>query len=481
MKNVFWKFFALSIALFCAGILNNASAQTYQIIIYPPTNFDDTQGLGIGGEQRVGTGRISGFSSPSSTHALLWLGNSTTPIDLHPSNSWTYSSAKDTNGTQQGGYVEFTNNPNSLSGSRYAAVWNGTPQSFIQLCGATPNPLCGYSEVLAVGGDQQVGYYLFSQFPGGGFAEPSDAPSGGSYKLAALWNGTPESFTKLHPRNINGRLWSSSKAVDTDGVQQVGNGVDESQDYEYRFRGLLWTGTRDSFIDLSPPNNIYNYVYVNGVKNNVQVGYGYIYSPSGGCGHALVWHGTAESYRVLDTCASLDATNGTTHVGSKEVGYYGHAFRWDEATGASFDLHTLLPEGVYRGSVANRIDEAGNIIGTAQYFDGRTVGVLWRVADAPNIAPQISLTSPGEGSYSSSERLAISANAQDSDGSISAVEFYVNGINIGTRDGTVGVNEFSMTWLPRRVGVYTIQAKAVDNLGASTMSAPVTVRIRGGF
>lgn len=486
MKKTFERITFLCIGLLCFGSLMNASAQTYEVTIFPPNSlFDDTTGTGLGGEQRVGYGRLAGMSVPNNSHALLWLGNNTTPIDLHPSSAWTYSAANDTDGIQQGGYVTYTIHPNTtIDGTHYAAVWNGSAGSFVQLCGATPATNCGYSEVLSVAGGEQAGFCIVSQFPGGGFAEPIDAPQGGSHFFAALWRGTAESFRTLHPRNTGGRSWSDSVVSDTDGVQQVGNGVDQSQETDFRYRGLLWNGTRDSYIDLTPPNNVYNYISVDGVKNNVQVGSGSLYSPGGNtCVNALVWYGTAESYRVLDTCASAHSTNGTTHVGSKSVNYNSHAYRWDDATSAGFDLHNLLPAGVYRNSIANRIDENGNIFGTAQRADNhRTVAVLWKALVAPNAAPQITMSGPGDSeNVRLQQRIALSATAQDTDGLIASVEFYVNGQLVGTSTGASNGNDYSVSWIPKRTGTYSIQARATDNLGATTMCQSVTIRASGYF
>ncbi|HEY0427146.1 MAG TPA: hypothetical protein VGC76_04995 [Pyrinomonadaceae bacterium] len=50
-------------------------AQTYEVVIYTPTTgFNETNGYGLGGVQRVGAARIADAVYPEHTHALLWLG-----------------------------------------------------------------------------------------------------------------------------------------------------------------------------------------------------------------------------------------------------------------------------------------------------------------------------------------------------------------------------------------------------------------------
>ncbi len=485
-KTSFFFLFLLC-GFLCVG---SVAAQSYEVVVYQPTNsFDDTSGLGIGGLQRAGSGRIAGFVSPENSHALLWTGDSVQPVDLHPTMSgvpwlgnrpWTYSAANDTDGTTQVGYVSYTDYPNTtFTGDRYAALWNGTSQSFVRLCSFGSNAVCGSSIAAAVSGNQQVGYLISSTFPGQGFG---DAPDSGTFFYAALWRGSEASFVLLHPRNINGSLWSDSRALDTDGVRQVGWGIDQSFGTEFRYRALLWNGTRDSVADLTPPGNIYNYVEAHGIRNDAQVGWGYTYSPNSSCSDALVWRGTAASYRVLSPCAEAVSTNGTTHVGSKTVDYYSHAFRWDGDTGAGVDLHALLPARVYRNSSAERIDDAGNIIGTAQRADNyRTVAVLWRVASAPNIAPTVSLTEiRNNGQYRAGSPMNLRVIAADADGSVARVEYFINDVSIGVIEAGQDEN-FTRVWRPIRAGNYTIRARATDNAGATTMSGTVSIRVGDGM
>jgi hypothetical protein len=65
----------------------------------------------------------------------------------------------------------------------------------------------------------------------------------------------------------------------------------------------------------------------------------------------------------------------------------------------------------------------------------------------------------------------LTANAQDSDGTISKVEFY-NGAALLSTDMT---SPYTGTFTPAAVGTFTVSAKAYDNLGATGVSNSITI------
>ncbi|MDB5255751.1 MAG: C-terminal target protein [Chitinophagaceae bacterium] len=92
----------------------------------------------------------------------------------------------------------------------------------------------------------------------------------------------------------------------------------------------------------------------------------------------------------------------------------------------------------------------------------------------PNVAPSITLTGPANNtSLSAPASIAITANASDSDGSVSKVEFF---------NGTQKLGEdlsapYTYTWTNVTVGTYTLSAKATDNSGATASSTVATVTV----
>lgn len=94
-----------------------------------------------------------------------------------------------------------------------------------------------------------------------------------------------------------------------------------------------------------------------------------------------------------------------------------------------------------------------------------------------NSPPTITLTDPTSGTnYNAPASVTMSANASDSDGSISRVDFLANGVLVGT--GTVaGINQYNFSWTNVPLGNYTLTAVATDNLGGISTSTPINIRV----
>src|SRR5205823_3627916 len=69
--------------------------------------------------------------------------------------------------------------------------------------------------------------------------------------------------------------------------------------------------------------------------------------------------------------------------------------------------------------------------------------------------------------------LTISADASDSDGAITKVEFFQGGIKLGK----TATSPYSVVWNSLIEGQYPLTAVATDNDGAATISAPVTITV----
>ena len=88
--------------------------------------------------------------------------------------------------------------------------------------------------------------------------------------------------------------------------------------------------------------------------------------------------------------------------------------------------------------------------------------------------PTVLLTSPANNStVTAPASLLISANAADSDGSITSVEFF-NGTTLLNTDTS---SPYSYTWSNVAAGTYSITAKARDNSGAVSYSSAVKVTV----
>jgi len=87
--------------------------------------------------------------------------------------------------------------------------------------------------------------------------------------------------------------------------------------------------------------------------------------------------------------------------------------------------------------------------------------------------PTVTVASPSAGAISGSPTLVVTAVATDSDGSVSMVELYRDGVFVGgAMDASLTATNFNLV-----PGTYVFTAVAIDSTGLSTTSAPVSVTI----
>nr|WP_010132551.1 glycosyl hydrolase family 18 protein [Microbulbifer agarilyticus] len=88
------------------------------------------------------------------------------------------------------------------------------------------------------------------------------------------------------------------------------------------------------------------------------------------------------------------------------------------------------------------------------------------------VPPQVNITAPSNGSsHTTGDTLTISANASDADGSVTQVEFYVDGNLVSTDTSAPYSTQWSAT-----LGDYTLSAVATDNDG-QTASAESSISV----
>jgi len=132
------------------------------------------------------------------------------------------------------------------------------------------------------------------------------------------------------------------------------------------------------------------------------------------------------------------------------------------------DMSLISSPSISGGSISN-VSLAGN-----------SVTVIVTNGGSSNNPPTCSITSPSDGAtFTEGDNITIDANASDSDGSITKVEFYRDGTEIGEDTSS----PYSYTWNNVSAGSYSLTAKATDNDGATTTSSTVniTVGTPGGF
>jgi hypothetical protein len=89
-----------------------------------------------------------------------------------------------------------------------------------------------------------------------------------------------------------------------------------------------------------------------------------------------------------------------------------------------------------------------------------------------NLPPSATLTSPVAGTtFALGNAITLAASASDPDGSVARVEFYANGARVGEDIGA----PYTLAWTPATVGGHTLVARAIDDRGLATDSAPVSI------
>jgi RHS repeat-associated protein len=149
-----------------------------------------------------------------------------------------------------------------------------------------------------------------------------------------------------------------------------------------------------------------------------------------------------------DTIAKVDFYAGTALIGTSLTAPY--AYTWSNVATGTYVLSA----------------KATNSHGIVKASSTRSITV--------NTPPTVAISSPAAAtSFTGLANVAVTANASDVDGTIAKVDFYHNGILIGTATSA----PYSATWANVVPGAYSLTAKATDNLGAITTSGAVAITV----
>ena len=92
-----------------------------------------------------------------------------------------------------------------------------------------------------------------------------------------------------------------------------------------------------------------------------------------------------------------------------------------------------------------------------------------------NLSPTVSLVAPTNNAvFTAPANITTQATANDSDGSVTNVAFY----NGSSKLGQDASDPYDYNWSSVPAGIYSFTARATDNLGATTISSPVTIIVR---
>lgn len=94
--------------------------------------------------------------------------------------------------------------------------------------------------------------------------------------------------------------------------------------------------------------------------------------------------------------------------------------------------------------------------------------------DRSNLPPKVEITSPSDDAkFFTGEPISIQASAADPDGSISGVEFFVDGTSVAR----TASEPYKVPWTNPSVGDHILLARASDNFGLTGESAPVRISV----
>ena len=159
---------------------------------------------------------------------------------------------------------------------------------------------------------------------------------------------------------------------------------------------------------------------------------------------------TANAADADGTIAQVEFYQGATLIGTATAAPY--SINWSNVPAGSYAL------------TAKATDNLGAATSSAP------------VSVIVNNPPTVSLTSPASGAlFNAPATLTLSASAADADGSVAKVDFYQGATLIGTSTTA----PYALTWTNAAAGIYTLTARATDDRGGVTTSAPVAITING--
>jgi hypothetical protein len=137
-------------------------------------------------------------------------------------------------------------------------------------------------------------------------------------------------------------------------------------------------------------------------------------------------------------------------------------------------LHPKPPSTIGTNAVVHLISEDIyiNIVftGWGQHMVG---GFSYNRSTPPIVPPSVAITNPAGGAtFVAPATVTIQATASDSDGSVTNVQFLDGASSLGNVVASPYTVSPSLA-----IGSHTLTAVASDNLGATTTSAPVTIRV----
>jgi subtilisin family serine protease len=133
-----------------------------------------------------------------------------------------------------------------------------------------------------------------------------------------------------------------------------------------------------------------------------------------------------------------------------------------------------LDTAALKTNILNNVDQIGSLSGITTTGGRLNVNKALRSCSNLSAPPTIRLTNPYDGmTYPTYSSVVLQAEASDSDGVVSKVDYYVDGKLIDTAT----TSPYTAHWYAIEVGEYTLTGVATDNSGLTTTSSPLKITI----
>lgn len=159
-----------------------------------------------------------------------------------------------------------------------------------------------------------------------------------------------------------------------------------------------------------------------------------------------------------------------TRTGSSwSVSISADGFSWVDL--ADFQLDAVVTKiGLEAGNYVES-DAQPDWVMSVDYFFNMAAPIAHEDGSTANVAPSVAISGLPNYPVFAAGSIPLSAEASDRDGSVAKVEFFAATSLLGTATQS----PFAMTWENAMPGVYSLTARATDDEGANTLSAPVKV------
>jgi subtilisin family serine protease len=175
---------------------------------------------------------------------------------------------------------------------------------------------------------------------------------------------------------------------------------------------------------------------------------------------------------TLDVRVASGVAGGTLHVEVDGIDATGPLAVPN--TGGWQTWRSLLVSGIQLSAGAHTLRLVADANGASGYV-GNLNHLRWSTAVPGNGLPNVQITVPTNGSTAPPGTMTVIASASDADGTVAQVAFYADSTLLGV-DTTA---PYSIVWPNVAAGSYTLSARALDNAGGRSSSAPVVIQVAG--